>query len=343
MPGMLRPACWLVLSAALFAAPIALAQSPNEEQAIKLYSDGRAKLEAGKADQALPLLKQSLALLPSPNTELLIAHALRKQGKNAQALDYYDRARASADAGIARGEDRYTATRMDATKSAAELAGSIGTLDVQAPAGSRITVFRSADDAVVLEGPGRVRVDPGSVKITYSNGSDVQEKTVQVRAGTIEGVSFLRGSTGDGGGETTAGAGPVEGGAAPPPASAASPVGPLTIAGSVAGGLGLVGFGVFAWAGVTASNKYSELEECGVSCDTIDLARAEELRDEGERAQLIANVSVGIGAALLATGVALIIVDVVDGPSQSSAATTVVPIAAPLEGGAFVGLAVSGL
>lgn len=300
----------VLLTVSLLATPaVVFAQPDPSNPAVELYVQGRDLLSAGKPADALPLLERSLSLLPSPNTELLIAHANRDLGKRAKAMDFYERAQASADAGIARGETRYTETSAEARRSKDDLASKVGTVVVSAPARGRFTVYRSAADPVALSGPGQVRVDPGEIRVTFTpdGQSAAQERSVSVVGGQVATVSF----------EVTEGNTSTPG---TPVAPSGSLVGPLTIGGSVLLGVGLVGVGLFAGFGAVALSKYNELDECGSDgCEAYpDAAAAEPVRADGDQAVLNANISIGVGAAFLLAGGIMILVDVVNGPEQGA-------------------------
>lgn len=303
-PRLLRAQTVVLFAATMLAVSVvpvrpAWAQS---EPAVELYVQGRDLLSAGRPAEALPLLERSLSMLPSPNTELLIAHANRDLGKGAKAMDYYERAQASADAGVARGETRYSETSAEARKSREDLASKVATVVVSGPAGARFTVYRSADDPISLTGSGTVRVDPGDVRVTFTPaGGAAQERVVSVVGGQTANVSFEASSTSN----------PVT-----PSQGGGSVVGPLTIAGGVLAGVGLVGVGLFAGFGAAALSSYNELEDCGTDgCEKYPTSSAAEpLRDEGNQAALNANISIGVGAAFLLAGGILIIVDIVNGP-----------------------------
>lgn len=292
------------LASMLLAIPSAWAQEPSTP-AVELYVQGRDLLSAGKPSEALPMLEKSLALLPSPNTELLIAHANRDLGKRAKAMDYYERAQASADAGIAKGETRYTETSAEARKSKDDLAPKVGTVIVNGPPSGRFTVYRSANDPIALTGPGQVRVDPGDVRITYTPETGAtQERTVPVVGGQVATVSFEASSTSN----------PV----LPPSPGGGSVVGTLTIAGSVIAGVGLVGVGLFAGFGAVALSKYNDLDACeALPCEEQGYKTQADIDDErasGDQDALNANISIGVGSAFLLAGGIMILVDIVNGP-----------------------------
>ncbi len=307
-----------------FASAVASAQ-PSEplgkEEAIKAFKSGRDLVVAGKHAEALPLLTRSFELLPSPNTELLIATAHRATGKKARAAGHYERARDAADAEVAKGAAKYQETAAEARRALDELSKELGVLDILAPSNRRVTVTRAGDDVVTITGSGRVWASPGAVMIELDGGQP--PKSVEVTAGTTARVEL-------GAGEA---AKPVE----PPPVvvdAAGGGIGGVTVAGIIVGGVGLAGIGMFAGFGSSAQSAYDELEQCGCS-----LAEAETLREDGKRSQLIANASLGIGLGLAAGGLTMILVDVVIG--AGAAAPAKAGDTRPILGAGYVGLDVT--
>lgn len=291
--------CALLTFAATSVVAVARADEPSKE-GVQLYVQGRDFLSAGKPNEALPLLLRSLALLPSPNTELLIAHAHRDLGKKAQALEEYTRAEENARIEVGRGQSRYEETVVEARRARAELMLDVGTLAITAPRDARITVRRSVSDEVLLRGPGRVYVEPGVATVTLELGAVRAAKKVEVAAGATAEVVFE--------GEGAAAPAPEQGrGAGKPP----SRFGALSIVGGVVSGLGAATFGLVAGFGVSAQSKYDDLEACETSC-TLTSAEVEDLRSTGKRDELVTNVSIGVGSVLVAGGVLLVILDALD-------------------------------
>lgn len=318
----LRTWSGLLLAALLLSSSRLYAQTPPaQESAIELYGKGRDALSLGKPQEALPLLERSYALLNSPNTELLMAHANRDLGRNVEALELYTRAESNARGEVARGQARYVETAEEARRAADGVARLVGTLAVKAPPGARVEIFRRPGDVVVVTGSGRVAVEPGEVRVVVITASGKQDRIALATAGNVTEVALVA---------SALVAAPFE----PPPR-----FGALAIAGGVASGVGLVGLGLFAGFGTSAQATYTRLEECGAACDEIDVDQAAELRVDGTRAQTSANASLGVGATLVAGGVVLIIIDAVSDPTdpglQKSGAS---PLLSLSEDGVFAGI-----
>lgn len=292
--------CALLTVATASVAVVARADDPAKSEGVQLYVQGRDFLSAGKPSEALPLLLRSLAILPSPNTELLIAHAHRDLGKKAQALEEYTRAEENARVEVGRGQARYEETVAEARRARSELMLDVGTVAISAPRDARITVRRAVSDEVVLRGPGRVYVEAGVATVTMERGETRAAKKVEVTGGGTANVVF------EGEGATPPGPEPDRGGPKP-----SSRFGPLSIVGGVVAGLGAATFGVVAGFGVSAQSKYDDLEACETSC-TRTSAEIDDLRASGKRDQLVTNVSIGVGSVLVAGGVLLVILDALD-------------------------------
>lgn len=297
----------LCLAAAVFAPAVARAGDPvspsseplGKEEAIKAFTKGRDLILAGKQAEALPVLTRSFQLLPSPNTELLIAHAEKGLGRKARAADHYDHVVVSAQAEIAKGNTKYEETVAEAKRALAELGPGLGVIEIIAAPAMKGTVVRAPDDVASFAGSARIFAEPGTVRVRPAEGP---ERPVDITAGQKQTVDL------------TAVTEPVK----PPPPPIEKPqqetqggIGGLGIAGIVIGGVGLVGVGVFAGMGSSAQSTYDELVACGCS-----LAEAAALREDGKQAQLYANVSLGVGLGLAAGGVTMLIVDLVS-PKKS--------------------------
>jgi len=294
----------------------------ESKRAIDLYTEGRDLLTAGKPAAALPKLGESLRLMPSPNTELLIAHARREMGQKADAMDTYQRVQQNAENEVARDQDRYQGTAEEAKRWIATLGRELGTVMVSAPEGARIEVMRAGGPAV-FTGTGRAYADPGEVIVTATIDGRTEKKTARVGAGTTARVDFARSPAGAGG---PGGPGPEPGSPQP---SREDDGAVISVPGIVLIGVGLVGVGLFAGFGVSAQSTLDSLEECSPSCPA---SRRSEV-DAGERDQLIANVSIGVGAVAIAAGVTTWIVQAAvaggDEPPPAAALWLGVPGAGP--------------
>ncbi len=312
----LRPLAFaLCLGAAIISPALARAGEPvspsseplGKEEAIKAFTKGRDLILAGKQAEALPVLTRSFQLLPSPNTELLIAHAEKGLGHKARAADHYDHVAVSAQAEIAKGNTKYEETAAEAKRALAELGPSLGAIEITASPTAKITVIRSAEDVATFIGSARVWAEPGRVTV---RSSDAPEQLVVVTVGETARIDLTV--------VAPATKAPPPMLPLPPPGDTQAEkavMGPVGIAGIVIGGVGLVGVGVFAGLGSSAQSTYDELVACGCS-----VSEAAELREDGKQAQLIANVSLGVGVGLVAGGVTMLIVDLVS-PKKSDEAT----------------------
>jgi hypothetical protein len=298
-----RPALLLLALASAGAPQMAQAGAPsstetNHARALSLYDQGNRLLQAGDAKASLPPLEESMTLLPSPNTELLIGHALRLDGKKALALVRYGSVRTSAKERVAAGEARFSPTLDDAERWIAKLAPDVAELSVNvmdAPDGAAL--FVNGRELPWLAGSsGAVRAartyeEPGVAHIELRvAGRAIAQADAQLARGATRLVTLEAGSA-----------------ATPSPPDVDDPgrgIPAPPIAAWVAGGIGAAGMISFAAAGGLALSKANELDACAPACDPDD-PDAREARDTGKTAALVANVSVAIGGAGLVTGALL--------------------------------------
>ncbi|MFO0547990.1 MAG: tetratricopeptide repeat protein [Polyangiaceae bacterium] len=319
-------------SGAAFAgdAPAAEPTDAARKEATDLYSKGRELYVAKHYDEALAALSRSLELLPSPNTALLIAHAHHDAGHLRLAMTYYERARSMAAREIQNGQARYKPTEAEAGRAIESLARELTALKITAPSGSKISIKGS--DGVVFEvdaapesAPLVVWVLPGQTVVTASVGENSTSKTVTTSGGATTAIELSL----------------APDARQPDDQATSEGLPPLVFAGIGVGALGLVGFGLFAGFGVAAGATFDDLEALPdrAACDSACLAQAHDLADQGKQQQLIANVSVGLGAAFLAAGVLMIALPIaLDGHESASNRTSARIIVAPTSGGGFVGV-----
>ena len=285
----------IALTATLLAARPAAATDPSSEDtpAMQSYRRGSALLQAGQPAKALEELESSMQNLPSPNTELLIAHALRDLGRRAEAMNHYVEVAANADERIRAGEERYRPTLTDANRQIAALRGSLAELVVvieRAPPGIDVSVdgvaAKSAFDANAATVRARLWHAPGhaSIAIRAPSGS-IEHASAELAAGGTAEVRlvFVRDTTGPVVKETLV---RERRPAAGPPAFSI-----------VSAGVGAVALGMFIGFGVDANAAASTLEKC-LPCSPTAANQA--VVDRGSRSAAIANVSVVVAAASLA-------------------------------------------
>ena len=285
------------------------AAPPPDEDAIRRFKDGRRLLEEGKFDEALLELRASFEKLPSPNTELLIGHALRLTNRRAEAAMVYRRVIASAGEKVRAGEERFRPTLEEAGRLEATLRAQLVELDVVvsgAPAGTTVAVgadtLEVSSDARGVTAKALHEAGPLTVIATAPDGRTVRKDIDTQPGGQAAVVLDLPA---------------VEGGA--PKGVEASTEGGLDIpppplASWIAGGVGVAGLAVFGIFGAMSSSAASDLDACSPSCP-------ESLRDTadgGATQQTVANVGLVFGALGLVTAGVLWVVWPEDEPAATS-------------------------
>jgi hypothetical protein len=284
------------------------APPPEIDRATLLYEEGSQLLRARRAAEALPRLEESMRLLASPNTELLIAHALRDLSRDVEAMRAYERVVASAGARVRSGEERYRPTLLEAGRWIAlersELA-ELMVVVVRAAPGTRLEIdgqpVRFEHDAVTSTARYRTWHEPGAVRVAATSPAGVRRET----RGELE-------AGGSGQLRIDLEAESVEPGPGPPSPAA------LTAA-KIALGVGIVGAGIFIGFGIDAESSASDLRECEPECP-----RTEELidtADRGRRSATIANIGLAVGGAgLLASGVIWLVATDFSGSTRTAGA-----------------------
>src|SRR5207249_4372925 len=110
-----------------------------------LYHEAVVLLDAGDLPGALERLERSDALQASPNTELLMGHALRRLARRADAMRAYEKVIVMAGQRVREGADRYSATLDEAGRWTVRLRLELAELRI---------VVRGASDAtrVMIDG-----------------------------------------------------------------------------------------------------------------------------------------------------------------------------------------------
>lgn len=302
--------CAGLLAAALAPGP-ARAQQPGDAArmaaAQQRFDRGFELFDRRDFATAITEFRASLELAPSPNTRLYVGLCLLQTGALAEAHAELQRAFTEArDRAVS--DPRYANARNIAERELNTLRPRLGRLVVRAdgaPAGATLRAGGVEIFPPMLGLP--LYFDPGEVTVTgEAPGSAPFRRTVRLAADvtTEVAVAFERGAT-----------------ARPPPSSLVTvrtepprrmPVervtgGGVRTAGYVVGGLGVLGVGAFALFGSFASTRFDEVSlACRNTRCQNNLQEAN--IDEGETWQLAANVSLGVGAGLLVTGVIMIAV-----------------------------------
>jgi hypothetical protein len=233
------------------------------------YLEGTEHFRAKEWATALRLFEHSLSLVPSPNTELMIARCLVKLERRAEAVDVYARAVSEARRRVAEGESQYEQTAQVATNEETALRARLATVRVHVapPAGATLLV----DGAVVAlppDGNATLLHDPGHVMVVARSAAGVERRR--------EVIVYAAGSH------------PVELVFEPEPAQ--GPIWPAL----ASGGVMLGGLGVFIGFGASSQSTYDAIHDrCAVAkCGPADRAEAE----DGARTQTIANVGLAVAS-----------------------------------------------
>jgi hypothetical protein len=268
--------------------------SPAEDEAVARYAEGSRLLRIGKPAEALAELDRSAILHPSPNTDLLRAHALRALKREPDAMVVYERVVVDAGTLVRAGERRFVPTVEDAGKWIALLKAQLGSLDIaveRAPKGAEVEVGAARVPGTSTDGALRVSSwqRPGTivVRLLGPQGQVLTSREATLEAGK---VTRLRLDAGEAG-ASEHGEG-SRGFPAPPPAA-------WTL-----GGIGATGLVMFAVFGGLAESAASELRACEPVCDPNDRA-LREVADDGKTYAVVANVSAAVGGAGLVTAVIL--------------------------------------
>jgi hypothetical protein len=303
-------------SAPAFAQPGAAAPSDAAatKKALDLFKKGQGLYKSNKFAEALPLFRESYGLVASPNSRIYIARCLASTGDVVAGYEEFEALIADVDA---RNDPKYADARTAAVAERDELAQNklaLVTITVQNPSPSTKVSIGGRDIPVEKWGK-PVPVAPGPTEVTITTlPGNPQTRNVDLAAGEKKPIAL------DAAPPTTA----------PPPvaSSGGSSRSMLRPAAYVAGGVGVVGMGLFAVFGGLANSTYSDLTN---KCQGSDGARscpsdARGQIDDGKMQKDVANAGLIIGAAGLAAGVTLFVLSMDRGPKKEA---QVQPVAGP--------------
>jgi hypothetical protein len=272
------------------------------------FTEGSAHFQGKRWSEALSAFERSFALVPSPNTELLIARCQRELGRRPEAVRSFEHAAEEARRRTAAGETKYAQTAEVAAAEGAQLRAQLGTIRVHVARATSATVTIEGR-AVQLDPNGDATVlrDPGTTTIVVRDANGAQQKqTVTVLAGVTVQTDFA-GSDGS----------PPP---PPPPPPGGDTGGGTSWAVPAAVGAGVVtvaGFAVFTGFGLASKATYDDLAaRCGpTNCGPADRDDA----DRGKRQQTIANVGLVVGSVAAVATIAFVVVAFTSGPKNASA------------------------
>jgi hypothetical protein len=306
----------------------ALAQpqpAPTSDEAVaeSLFEAGRKLMADGQVAEACPKFEESNRIAPSAGTLLNLGRCFELQGKTASAWVAYKKA-----VGLARatGQTRHVTA---GEKFIADITPHLSRLRVEAPnAPPGLVVSRggSAMGAAALGVP--LAVDPGDQTVeATAPGRERWSTTVTVKPG----------------GDEVSGAPPP---LVPPPARTAEPAKPeagmptVRLAGLVVSGVGVATLGVGVAFGVMTLSDASAAEDDASLCPAKRCTPAgEDAIASAETKAWVSNVAIGVGAAAIVAGGALVAWSFLAPPPESSrsAGIRAAPWASPEGGGLVVG------
>ncbi|HEY8087174.1 MAG TPA: tetratricopeptide repeat protein [Polyangiaceae bacterium] len=301
--------------------------SPEQKSAAMThFTAGKHALEEKNWDKATLELRASLDVVNSPNARLELARTLRDAGHDADAWTEYGRVAADATK-LSATEPRYTQTADAAKSESAALEPKLAFVTVtlaHAPEGATLKVGGRQVPSDQWGGP--MVVSPGAVDIVLSDagGKELARQTVSATVGERAPVTL------------DAQPPPPPKPGAPDPddkpdlsqpkaETAASPSdrSKLRPYAYVAGGVGVVGLGLFTAFGLMDNSTYKNLQ--GACPNNQCPASRQSDIDSGKSQQTVANVGLVVGVLGLAAGGTLFVLSL--GSKSTPAATTGLVIA----------------
>jgi hypothetical protein len=277
--------------------------APDKVEAREKYKRAKADFEAKHFEQALKGFRESYAVLPSPNSHLMIANTLAELGRSAEAYLEARRVRAEATA-AAQADPKYQETVTGAEQTMSRLRPKIGLLTIQADSsdpGAALVVAGHPVERTEWSEP--VPVEPGAVSVSLTGTGGEKKRDLQVAAGSEQTVDFKPAVTGPVGPTTTE----------PEPEPASGGFNPFDrsqdqrIMAYVVGGVGVASLITFGILGGLHLSKYNDLKDkCPDGhCPADQQADLQSEIDKGHGLQTGANVTLGLGLVFLAGGAAL--------------------------------------
>lgn len=301
----LHGAAVAVAGALLVLAPWSIALASPESE--RTFEDGKRLMDAGRVDEACKKFEESFAQDPLGGTLMGLAICHEKQGKIATAYREYDRAR-----GIAQAAGRDDRVER-ALRAMAAIEARVPRLIIEVPSASRVQGLRISIDGVELapdEWATALPVDPGTHAVTWAApGKPDGKAEVSAKEGSRSRVDVVFGGDGT-------------------PASADAPeddgLETLEIAAIATGATGIVALGVGTTLGIVALGAKSDSDAaCNLDTDPpqcTDQGLAD--FDRGQSFALGADITLGVGIALVATSAVLFVISATDDGGEEAASAT---------------------
>ncbi|HEY4117505.1 MAG TPA: hypothetical protein VGM56_06595 [Byssovorax sp.] len=283
----------MAVSALAFTSGVARA-----DDASKAFADGRTRFNAKDFAGALPLFRKAFDASKSPNAELYVGLCLVELKQPVDAYEAMSIAERDSSAKMAQ-DPSYAHTRDVAAGVRAKLEKEIGRVVVTidgAPSPPQVVVNGAALAPERVGAPFAVAPGPVTIVATSEGAPPVREKA-DVAAGEQRTIAlrFHAGSA-----LLPARPGGTE------PAASPSWFTPMRTAGVIVAGVGVAGLAAFAVTGLMANSTYSSVQSaCGGRCSAAD-PHASDI-SKGRTLDTVADVTLGVGAAALVGGAALVL------------------------------------
>ena len=276
------------------------AARPNPEAA---FAEAVKVFKTGDAARALPLFVHLGDMTNSPNVQLYVGYCQLELGHDRDAHQAFTRAvKLSLDPGSAKYGSTRDAAQAELVKLNLRLASLTISL-VEMPAEFAVKLDGEIVDPSLLGSP--LVVDPGLHRVeAEAKGSKPVARDVSLGAGGSKTVALLFEKATEVDVTLSQAKQSV-------PIRRNSAGSRLTTIGFVAAGLGAVGLGVFAVAGIQARSTYNRLQrECPSGCS--DAAHRNDASD-GRTYQTVANVSLALGIVGTLTSATLVYLGLITG------------------------------
>jgi hypothetical protein len=282
---------------ALTAPAFAEASSSDKAAAEALFDEGRRLAQAGKYAEGCPKLEASQRLDPAVGTLLNLADCNEKLGKTASAWAQYREATSLARAAGSAEREKFAADRSKA------LEPHLSTLTIRLAAGDSgaapVEVKRDGVAVNSAELGSAIPVDPGTHEVTAASaGMKTWSSKIDVGkdAAKVE-VEIPKLET-DGSATPAAGGSPGE----PPAKAHGSSMRPVAIA---IGAVGIVGIGVGAFFGLSASSTWSDAKDTCTDGNKGCTQDGVEKQQSASTKATVSTVAFIAGGAALAVGTVL--------------------------------------
>ncbi|HEY3255597.1 MAG TPA: hypothetical protein VGJ91_16680 [Polyangiaceae bacterium] len=338
MIAKLRPWPLLALCCAGVSLPAlarAEAGAAQKAAAESLFDDGLKAMKSGHFAEACPKLEESERIDPAIGTLLYLGECYEKSGRTASAWATFREAASGAQAQGETERSRVAAARAD------RLQPSLSKLTLKVvPETAQLSSLRVTRDNVPLAKTlfgVAIPVDPGKYHIVAAaDGYQNYEAEIEVLANgdnkSLEIPALAAATTAHPAAVVPAAAAGVtaQASTAPPanpePKPAPEGANPLRTAAYVTGALGVVGLGLGTYFGVKAISKNNDAKDHCPAGNVCNDPAGETLTNDAQHAAVAANITIGVGAALVVAGVVLYVTSAPKHKTESSARLELHPV-----------------